>query len=261
MTELNLGGNPARRRTALLVAALHAAALLMVCLPGLFQKPVPEFMRVQLAAPRPETPTNSAPQAQAEPSQPEPPQPSAADNTPEPDPTPSESTPNETPSSESAPKNNWRARSPEDIRRSAKLDPAPTSTQSSPPANRNRQPPDLSNLRNALQRETKVSVAAEAANIPQTSWDAAPYAAAVRSHLYERWKKPAGGAANDGARARLRIDQNGRVIEARLLDADTRAMRQSVQQLLDSLSTLPSPAEFGLSDSTVTLPIIFRLKQ
>lgn len=255
MTDLNLGSSPSLRRTALLVAALHAAVLLIACLPGLFHKPAPEFMRVQLTSPSRETPTNSAPQ-------PQPPSttPDSAESPPPPPPT--ESAPTEPSSPPPPARNTWSARSPDDIRRSAKLDPVRNSTtQSSAPAPRNDQPPDLTELRNALQRETKVSVAAEAANAPQTSWDAAPYAAAVRTHLYKRWQKPAGGDANDSARARLRIDRNGRIIEARLLDADTRAMRQSVQQLLDSLSNLPSPAEFGLANSTVTLPIVFRLKQ
>lgn len=258
MNELNLDISPSRSRTALLVAALHAAALLMVCLPGLFHKPAPEFLRVQLTSPRSAVPSNSAPQPD---NLPQPPQPTAAPDTTESASTSPETAQAEASSPDPTPKNNWRARSADDIRRSAKLDPARTTNRPSPTAARNEQPPDLSTLRNALQRETKVSVAAEAANAPQTSWDAGPYAAAVRTHLYKRWQKPAGGTPDDSARARLRIDRNGRVLEARLLDADTPAMRQSVRQLLDSLTKLPSPAEFGLSNSTVTLPIVFRLKQ
>ncbi len=244
MTDLNLDIPPSRSRTALLVAALHAAVLLMVCLPGLFHKPAPEFLRVQLASPRSPMPTNPAPQPQ--------PTANAAESAPE-------ST--DLPPPDPPQKNNWRARSSDDIRRNAKLDPVRTTNQSSQPAAQNEHPPDLSTLRSALQRETKVSVAAEAESAPQTSWDAGPYAAAVQTHLYERWQKPAGGSPDDSARARLRIDRNGRVLEARLLDADTPAMRQSVRQLLDSLTALPAPAEFRLSDSSVTLPIVFRLKQ
>lgn len=258
MTDLNLDIPPSRSRTALLVAALHAAVLLMVGLPGLFHKPAPEFLRVQLASPRPATPSQSDPQPNT---QPAPPQPTAEPDTAESIPSTNETPPTESSSPDPAPKNNWSARSSDDIRRNAKLDPVRATNQSSQPATQKEQPPDLSTLRSALQRETNVSVAAEAESAPQTSWDAGPYAAAVQTHLYERWQKPAGGSPDDSARARLRIDRNGRVLEARLLDADTPAMRQSVRKLLDSLTALPSPAEFGLSNSSVTLPIVFRLKQ
>lgn len=145
----------------------------------------------------------------------------------------------------------------EEIRRNATLDPVERTVRTTAPPARN-PAADLSELREALRRETDVDV-----TVPQgdaETWDASRYATAVRTRLYGLWRQPP-GTPGQTARARLRVDRNGRILEARLLGADTAAMRQSVLDLLNALNRLPAPDTFGITQATITLPIVFRLQE
>lgn len=242
-------------RTTLVVAAWHGVVLLVFLVPALFRTPPPQMVRVKLAQPAPErapSPTHPAPAepSRAEP-EPAPAEPQSAPRPPEPASTPPERT---TPApSESTP---WRARSAEDIRNSATLDPAPAATERTVTNPR----PNTEGLREALRESTEVTVTPVSASAAPAQWRSSEYAAALRNRLDAAWSQPA-GQRGQKASARLRIRRDGGVVHTQLLAADTVEIRRSVQAMLDSLTRLPAPQSYGYDQAVITLTVDLRLEE
>lgn len=240
--DITAAGAPFRSHrpgVALRVFIAHAVVLATLWFAGWWTPPPEQTLQVTLASPTPEPATTES-VAPAAPPTPTPPTPSQ----PVPQPTP-------TPAPDPTPK--WRPRSAQDIRQNATLEPVQETTrqQTRPSA------PDLSHLQQALRQHTAVDIT-ETPHTQASSWRGDSYAQLVHSVMYRKWTQPR-GRDGDAARVRVRLAPDGRVLSARVIGADTVALRASAEAVARSLTRLPPPSAHGFAGGELSLTVVFEI--
>lgn len=158
----------------------------------------------------------------------------------------------------------WQARSPEEIRREARLKREATTDRSKKTSERTvpdsrdiarRLEQSVANVRTRLESATDRRVATASGN---------RYLAVISRILHRAWEQPASAELDNGGTpgvaASLRIGADGRILSSRLTrQSNSATMNASVQHLFRDLERLPPPQQYGITTSALTVNITFEL--
>ena len=270
------GTAPSRHRALFMrVTAAHVAAVFLLFVASLFslpREPVLVPLRVNLVSapstpsPAPGTPAPTPP-VTPEPPKPTPPRPTPPRPTP-PRPTPPKPTPAK-PTPPPPPKKQWKARTADEIRRSATITPRSTPRPPAPTPTRRVDARDIAARINERVNNLKVavvpspSVGSATPSRPTSQREAASYFAAVTAVLHRLWHQPERGAigrAEPTVAVSLTVASDGRVTRRRTSrPSGVAAMDRSVASVLRNLDRLPSPSSHGIGHKTITIEVVFEL--
>ncbi|MCF7854592.1 MAG: TonB C-terminal domain-containing protein [Candidatus Pacebacteria bacterium] len=249
-----------RRHTTFWVMVGHAAVILVVLglgfLRAFFQPPA-DVISVSLVQEQPVSPQPSAPAPDA-----------SSDPVPDPPPpTPPEgvqSEPAQTPETTRAkePRNTWKPRSADDIRKTAFLSPV-TSTPRTPPA-RHVSASDIAKRLGQNVENLSVAITAADSDRQVANQSAARrYLGLISRILHKRWQQPSRsetGSTRPTVDAMLIIGRDGRVRQNKLLrPSGNSPMDESVRKVLAAVPQFPPFDRFGIEGSSLRVDICFEL--
>jgi len=261
-------------RTFAWVSAAHALAVLFLAVSGYlhFHRRPLEIVRVnlieELPRPAPPPPTPAKPEPDPEPApepappDPEPtkpPEPKTVVPPPRPKPTPKPTPKPAKPKPKKKKKPIWKARSAEDIRKSAKAVTRARPRRAVPTID----PDKIANrIRRRVSRLNVVSAPSSSAEQPNTA-QTQRYYALVGAKLHAAWDQPtraAAGGGNPCATVRITVQPNGRVRKATLIKkSGIMAMDASVARLLKELDRLPPYSGYGIDAASLDINVVFEL--
>lgn len=155
----------------------------------------------------------------------------------------------------------WKARSAEEIRREAKLDPSPADSrnesESSPPRPRI----DAARFSRKMEEDLRSIQEQQSGSRGSDSSDGQEaddvYGTAITRHLQQRWQQPSRHTVPDSVSAptvRLVIQEDGTVTDASIIRGSGNSrLDNSVRRLLSRLDKLPPPSRYGMSSLELTV--------
>jgi len=262
------GLGPQSSKTFAVVTAVHVTVVLVVILSGFLHfrpRPKPEAVRVKLvslpAPPAAVEPPAAVPPAidppAIDPPAPKPPAPKPPAPKP-PVPKPKAVKVPEKPKPKPKPKP--RFRTPEEIRRSAALQPARPPKRTTPVAPVN--PDDIAKRISKRVSNLKVIAAPGAREQPRSA-EIARYYDVIGAKLHAMWEQPSRAEAGGGTpqvTVSIEVRADGRVAGSRVArSSSVMAMNASVIRLLKSLDRLPPFTDYGIEAQSLNVNVVFRL--